>query len=443
MIRYNLWARTGGVFLLWAMAAGALPAQTLTTLYSFCTPGNPTNCKDGAYPLAALVQGPDGNFYGTGSGGGGFAAGTVFKITPSGTLTKLHSFDRVNGRYSEAPLVQGADGNLYGTTIEGGTGGVCEFRPYCGNVFKITPSGVLTNLHTFCTQAGCPDGAYPTGLVQGTDGNFYGTTEGGGYRSCPFGNGYGCGTVFKISPSGTLTTLYNFCMQEGGSRCPDGFLPGAGLVQGTDGNFYGTTEIGGDSSCPGVYGCGTIFQITPSGTLTTLHSFAGMDGAGPVAILIQATNGRFYGTTPGGGANKNNSCGGHTDQSCGTVFSITSKGVLKTLYNFCSTKHCADGSEPRAGLVQGAGGDFYGTTEFGGATRHGTAFKLTSSGVLTTLHNFCQEGYPCTDGSFPTGGLIQATNGKLYGTTYEGGTTRSHFCSTGCGTVFSLSVGLK
>jgi uncharacterized repeat protein (TIGR03803 family) len=317
------------------------PSGTLTTLYRFCSQGN---CSDGASPYAGLIQATDGNFYGTTFYGGANdncyagSCGTVFGITPDGMLTTLHSFDGSDGANPVAALVQGADGNFYGTTVQGA--GSCPAG--CGSVFKITPSGTLTSLHAFggydgeypvgaliqatdgnfygttqescchgqgtvfritpggtfavlylfCPQGGCTDGANPwAGLVQGTDGNFYGTTE--------YGGSNGDGVVFKITPQGTLSTLYNFCSQGG---CADGSEPLAGLVQASDGNFYGTTYAGGASSnCSG--GCGTIFKITPNGTLTTLHSFSGSDGAAPYGALVHATDGNFYGTTWGGGAN--------------------------------------------------------------------------------------------------------------------------------------------
>jgi uncharacterized repeat protein (TIGR03803 family) len=428
MIKFNLWLRASGALLLWAAAAVALPAQTLTTLDAFCTAGKPTNCKDGAHPLAALIQGTDGNFYGTTPDYGGSDAGTIFKVTPSGTLTKVHRFDITDGDSPRAALVQGTDGNFYGTTYDGGIfGGFCD--PGCGTVFGMTAGGTVKTLHEFNGA----DGAWPqAGLVQATNGTFYGTTSGGGTGN----DGHGGGTVFKITPSGTLTTLYNFCSKGNYPNCTDGFYPVAGLVQGTDGNFYGTAQGGGANAL------GTVFKITPHGNLTTLYSFCSQsnctDGSNPDAGLVQGTDGDFYGTTYNGGPNRDTLCNGST---CGTIFKITRNGILTTLYSFCpGGDNCTDGALPMAGLVQGTDGNFYGTTGNGGTTRHGTAFKLTPRGVLTTLHNFCEQGYPCADGSFPNG-LIQATNGKLYGTT-PAGATRSHACHNGCGTVFSLSVGL-
>ena len=171
---------------------------------------------------------------------------------------------------------------------------IASARDGCGTVFKITAKGTLTTLHRFCSQVNskgyCTDGNDLSGLVQGTDGNFYGTTTSGGAN--------GWGTVFKITPGGTLTTLYNFCSA---SKCEDGAIPEAGLVQGSDGNFYGTTSGGGIDDVGASGGYGTLFQITPGGTLTTLHYFDQWDGAEPIG-LTQDTNGDFYGTAVAGGA---------------------------------------------------------------------------------------------------------------------------------------------
>jgi uncharacterized repeat protein (TIGR03803 family) len=205
---------------------------------------------DGAEPCAGLVQGIDGNFYGTTYVGGANDNGVVFKISPKGNLTTLYSFCSLasctDGSNSFAPLVRGSDGNFYGTTADGGATGCC------GTVFKITPHGRLTTLYSFCSQSNCPDGGYPfAGLIQGTDGMFYGTTGSGSLDS-------NYGTVFKISRGGSLTTLYSFCPQTG---CDDGAYPFGGVIQATNGVFYGVTSAGGgDSNCSG--GCGTVFSLS-------------------------------------------------------------------------------------------------------------------------------------------------------------------------------------
>jgi uncharacterized repeat protein (TIGR03803 family) len=307
---------------------------------------------------------------------------------PKAIFSNLVSFDLTNGAYPEyGALVQGANGNLYGTTSSGGS-------QTSGTIFEITPSGSLTTLYNFCsTRQGiaCTDGQFPYGgLVLATNGNFYGTTEIGG-SGCAGTGSAGCGTVFELTAAGVLTTLYNFCSE---TNCTDGSEPYASLVQGTDGNLYGTTYAGGTSNY------GTIFKITTAGSLTTLHSFDDTDGANPYDALIQATNGDFYGTTYQGGSGNG-----------GTFFQITSTGTFSVLYNFCSETNCTDGENPQAGVIQDSNGDFYGTTTLGGTGGSGTVYQLTSAGELTTLYNEPSDGYQLL------GGLVQGTDGKLYGTT--------------------------
>jgi uncharacterized repeat protein (TIGR03803 family) len=351
----------------------------------------------GAYPATALVEGSDGNFYGTTASGGANFYGTVYAISPSGSMTLLYSFtDGLDGANPDAGLVQGSDGNFYGTTSIGGTGGY-------GTVFKISAGGSLTPLYSF---TGGTDGGEPSaGLVQGSDGNFYGTTSVGG-TGLSF---YGYGTVFKISASGSLTTLYSF---TGGN---DGFFPGAGLVQGIDGNFYGTTEYGGTN------GQGTVFKISTGGSLTPLYSFTGAsDGGVPEAALVQGSDGNFYGTTSIGGT------GGY-----GTVFKISAGGSLTPLYSFTDG---ADGANPSAGLVLGSDGNFYGTARFGGtdiahSDTSGTVFKISASGSLTPLYSFTDGA----DGAQPSAGLVLGSDGNFYGTTYFGGTNN-------LGAVFKMSA---
>ena len=216
-------------------------------------------------PQAGLVQGSDGNFYGTTYHGGASGNGTVFKMTPGGALTTLVSFTGSNGQYPQAGLVQGSDGNFYGTTYFGGANGV-------GTVFKVSAGGALTTLVSFNYSNGCNPFA---GLVQGSDGNFYGTTRSGG------ANGYG--TVFKVSAEGTLTMLASFNSTNGAD-------PHAGLVQGSDGNFYGTTYQGGTNNQ------GTVFKVSLGGTLTTLYSFDGSIGAHPCCTPLFRADGNLYGT---------------------------------------------------------------------------------------------------------------------------------------------------
>lgn len=399
-------------------------AQTFDVLASF-------DSADGSQPQAGLVQGFNGNFYGTALFGGEssgcfFGCGTIFQITPAGDLTTFYSFCAQTGCTDGATpggaLTLATDGSFYGTTTGGGAA-------KAGTVFRITPSGQLTTLYSFCLPTGCPDGSIPNGgLVLGSDGNYYGTTaEGGTSTNC---NG-GCGTVFRISAAGQLTTLYTFCEQSG---CPDGQSPLAALVEGTDGNFYGTTYSGGlntNSLCnPNGPGCGTVFRISKAGKFFTIYSFCAQsdcsDGANSRAELTQGSDGNFYGTTYGGGLDN---CSG----DCGTVFKITTKGTLITLHSFCQNG-CTDGYGPYAGLVQGNDGNFYGATAFGGAISVGTLFEITTAGQLTTLYSFCSQ-LDCSEGYAPVGDLVQGTNGSFYGTTSQGS-------SNADGAVFALSTGL-
>jgi uncharacterized repeat protein (TIGR03803 family) len=317
----------------------------LTTFYSFCAQ---TNCADGAGPMGGLVQAPSGDFYGTNYAAGTFSDGTVFKITPNGELTTLHTFDGFDGALPNDTLVLATDGNLYGTTDTNGS----HDR---GTVFKLTPTGVLTTLHNFSGDppAGMPstDGSNPFGLIQAASGEFYGLAGGGLFED---------GVVFEIDAAGHGVSLHSF---DG----TDGVNPVNELVQATDGNFYGITSAGGLNGVPGCpgeggLGGGTILKITPGGVLTTLYSFAGSDGANPLGGLVQATDGNFYGTTVCGGLNND-----------GTVFKITSNGELTTLHSFAGS----DGSLPFGTLVQATDGDFYGTTSQGGASNDGKVFKLS------------------------------------------------------------------
>ena len=283
------------------------PGGTLTTLVSL-------NGTNGSHPLAGLVQGSDGNFYGTTLLGSVKNRGTVFQMTAAGVLTTLVSFNGGNGSSPFAALVQGTNGNFYGTTGGGDGSWFGSHSPdNCGTVFQMTSAGVLTTLLVFTTGA---NGYNPSaGLVQGNDGNFYGTTAYGGNLSLTLTGGYGLGTVFKMTPAGGLITSVSFSGANGSYTV-------SGLVQGSDGNFYGTTA-GGGTGGSATGGGGTVFRMTPSGALTTLVSFNGANGNSPQAPLVQGSDGNFYGTTTYGGA------GG-----LGTVFRVTPAGALTTLVSF-------------------------------------------------------------------------------------------------------------
>jgi len=381
-------------FVILAASTIAAPAQTYTTLVSF-------NGTDGANPeYAPLVQGRDGNFYGTTRGASAYT-GTAFRVTAQGKMTPLAVLAQ-----PYAGLVLATNGNFYGTTALGGANA-------WGTVYKMNPAGKVTPVYSFCAQPNCTDGLFPLfDLVQASNGSFYGTT--------PTANIVGSqGTVFGVTAKGKLTTLLTFDGADGASPGP--------LIQANDGNLYGVTGAG----------YGTVFEITTTGALTTLHTFDDADGAGPSEGLVQASDGNFYGVTQQGGANISCAYG------CGTIFKMTPPPdpVLTTLYSFCSQQpNCTDGSLPVGALIEGTDGNLYGTTaESGNITACGgygcgTIFQITLEGALTTLYTFCSQPN-CIDGAGPQADLLQATNGTFYGVTTGGGTS-------GAGTVFSLSVGL-
>lgn len=402
----------------------AAPAQTFTTILSF-------DSTNGSFPLAPLTQGRNGNFFGTTTYGGIYIWGAMFEVAPSGAVPWTYSFCAsgwpcADGINPQAGLILAPDGDFYGTSYYGGS-------QNAGTIFALTPDGTLNTLYNFCSLANCADGFNPGALVQGHNGNFLGTTWNGGAVSktiCP----YECGTIFEVTAKGALTTLHDFCSRLG---CPDGASPAQDLVIGSNGNLYGTTSGGG----AGTVKAGTLYVLTSSSKFSILHTFnAATDGQDP-DTLIMGTDGNLYGTAPLGGIP--NYCYG----GCGTIFRMTPAGVFTTLYKFCSKGYpCADGSFPTA-LIQGADGNLYGTTSQGGNPPNancvygcGTIFKITPGGELTTLYAFCGET-GCPDGDSPEG-LTQSTSGTFYGITEFGGTGTGNECN-GCGTVFSLSLGLQ
>ena len=338
-------------------------AQTFSVLYNFGTQSDdPTNPQYSGI----VAQGRDGNLY-SAAPGGTDGVGAMFKITPGGTLTVPYTFDLTVEPYGGLTL--GTDGNFYGTTNSGGTANL-------GTVFKVAPGGKLTVLHEF-TNTG--DGAYPYAPpIEGADGNFYGTTTQANLAN---------GTVYKITSSGVLTTLHTFDFAEGQ-------YPFAPLVQGTDGNFYGTAQLGGRSTkCVG--GCGTVFKITLSGALSVLYNFDELHGEVPLGPLMQGSDGNFYGTTTGGGT--------YGPHCCGVIFKITPAGALTVLHDFPASLD--DGINVMAGLVQATDGNLYGTTAGGGANAAGIDLQHQPEVPIYLQNPLCvrrHHGFESTGDHGPT-----------------------------------------
>jgi uncharacterized repeat protein (TIGR03803 family) len=309
----NLYGTTlGGVSTPYCQGCGSAfeitTGGSLTTGYAFCSQ---PNCSDGSAPFSNMVQASDGDLYGTTTEGGANGKGTVFRLTASGAPTTIYSFcsqaNCADGYSPDAELVEAADGTFYGTTYSGGANQECSGG--CGTIFRVTPEGTLTTVYSFCSLPGCADGNSPfAGVIQGRDGNLYGTTYYTGENAG--------GTVFKVTPGGVLTILSSSCQGE----CGSGYWS---LIQAANGDFYGTTLLGGTD-----LGWGTVFKTTSAGGLTTLHNFEDIDGGSP-AGLVQATDGNLYGTTIGGGNLKCGEGGG-----CGTIFKMTASGTLTTLHKF-------------------------------------------------------------------------------------------------------------
>lgn len=364
-------------------------AQTLKTLFSF------SGAQGSGSTQGPLVQGLDGNFYGAIQTGGANRAGAIFKITPSGALTQLYSFSGPDGKYPSSGVTLGPDGNFYGTTWVGGSG-YSNNSNGAGTVFKITPAGTFTLVHAFTGV----DGGQPGGLTMGLDGNFYGTTRGGQAYAANGSVVTYASTVFKISSTGTFTSLYSF---SSGSS-PVSF---ARLTQGPDGNFYGESN-------------NAIFKVTPTGALTMLYSF-GSGGVGPSGGLTLGPDGNFYGTASSSGSSGN-----------GTIFKATPTGILTTLYSgafgVMAGSPNLTGFFPSGGLALGPDGNLYGMTSVGGTSSGGSIFRVTPTGVLTTLYSFSGK-----DGQYPNSGLTLGTDGSFYGIASAGGLYNE-------GTVFSLAL---
>ncbi|MEO7775782.1 MAG: choice-of-anchor tandem repeat GloVer-containing protein [Steroidobacteraceae bacterium] len=387
------------VALVWgAVGAQAGEPVNLINVHSF-----PSSVAEGINPRGdLLLDAADGNFYGTTHGGGTVGAGTVYRMLPTGELGVLHSFAGAptEGANPYAGVVKGTDGSYYGTTYSGGA-------KQAGTVYKVAGDGTFSTLHSFSTDK--RGGYFPyTGVVQGSDGNFYGTTLRGGANDM--------GTVFKMDTAGTLTQLYEF-------KGSDGSNPEGALVVGPDGALYGTTALGGTSDR------GSVYKITTSGTLTTIYSFATLgafnaagvatnpDGANPRAGLTLGTDGNFYGTAYQGGT-----------EGLGTVFRLTPAGMITTLHAFAGAPN--EGAGPLSGVTRDIDGTLYGTTERGGGSGQGTAWRITPAGVFQHLHAFTGLGF---DGATPYATLVPS-GGFIYGVTYSDSTLRS-------GSAFKLDPG--
>jgi uncharacterized repeat protein (TIGR03803 family) len=380
--------------------------------------------KHGSNPGGGLVQGIDGNLYGTTVNDGAISGGTIYRITAAGKLTTIYNFCSLSncedGAFPNSALVLAGDGNFYGTTINGGTHDA-------GTAFRITPAGTFSVIYNFCNQGNCLDGGGPSGLMQASDGNFYGTAYSGGTTNN--------GTVFRLTPAGTLTAIHSFCVTSG---CPDGDIPESALVQGIDGNLYGTTTLGGTSILGGV-----VFRISMTGNFEVLHDFCSSlscaDGSQPYSQLLQASDGNFYGTTYYGGTNC--TFGG---AGCGTIFRITPDGTLTTMFSFCPAD-CSAGYLPIAGLIEGSDGNLYGTTDSVEGCEPlacGAVYRMTLQGNVTAIHTFCATT-GCPDGANPQAPLFQATNGAFFGAAFWGGkSTNSQCIGNGCGVLFTFSKGL-
>src|SRR5580658_592569 len=413
--------------------AAAQTSPALTTLHFFAGP------PDGELPVAGLVAGANGVFYGTTKFGGAYGNGSVYQLTApaaggSWTETLLYSFKgpTVNdGEWPYASLVIGNDGSLYGTTLEGGAVDTCGSSRCGGTVFKLSPprtsSGKWTEtvLHSFPSADG--DGTGPWGgLVIGANGALYGTTQTGGIESTPESFGYG--TVFEMTPPAaqggawTETVLYRFNGANG-----DGYGPVSNLVFGATRELYGTTPSGGSA------GFGTVFELTPPGatgrtwTETILYNFSGQapDGGEPSSAVVIGKDGWLYGTA------------GNPSSALCTAFELkppAASGGLwseNTLYTFEKSLENQNGFAPN-GLVFGANGLLYGTAMLGGASDLGNVYQLEPAAggtwTYTVLYSF--DG---TDGSLPNGVPIVGSDGNLYGTTHRGNTSQVNM-----GTVFQL-----
>lgn len=384
-------ARIRARLILWSLAIVAAVASTgavaqssrftLETLYPF-------NGKNGSGPGSALTLGPEGVLYGT-ANGGVYGSGVAFSISQMGNFNLLYTFTggADGGSPTSLTLAQGA---LYGATGGGVSGN--------GTAFALSLDGTLQTIHNY-TFAG-PDGAQPGPLVLLPNNTFLGTSGIGGNN--------GWGVVYQMTPVGAVQGLYSFSYGGLEESYP------VGVILGTDGNYYGTT-LGINAPNAGSGQAGAIWQLTPTGVLTTLHVFGWSDGAQPLGPPVQAPDGYFYGTASSGGASGE-----------GVIYRVSAAGDYSVLYSFTGG---VDGGSPRASLIVGKDGNLYGSTYLGGSSGFGTLFRVTTAGVLTTLHSFTGK----VDGSFVEAPLVETQAGTFFGVTDTGG-------AHGLGTIFKLTI---
>lgn len=402
--------------LLFAGAIRPAQAQTYTPLYEFGVGGL---YETNSFPLGPLALGRDGNFYGTVQNPNGHSG--IYMITPDGVATVLWWDTSPNYTQCLTGLTLGSDGFFYGTCQQWGGNGYVSGGS--GVVFRYDPSQGTNGFSVLYSWPECnTDGSlYPNGLTLGTDGNFYGTTIGNTF--CPDK----LGSVFQVTPTGTFTTLYSF---QGFGSDGDGEAPTGPLTLGADGNFYGTTPEGGNSTS----NTGTVFQITLKGKIKYIYNFTNANGYYPAAGVTQGADGKWYGTTQSGGT-----------YSAGTLFQLTTAGKIDFLHNFDYAVD--DVSGPVNPLTLGTDGSLYGPANcYSWGCNAESLYKITTKGVFAVLYNgFTNPGGECPDwsvtGCYLSSPMALHPNGTFYGTTMQGGVYEGD--DTGHGVFYSLSTGLK
>lgn len=371
------------------------------------------SAAEGTTPQTALAVAPDGRLFGTTLVGGAFGRGTIFAVDPAtGDFETVHDFAADEGSDPYGQLLLASHGNFYGTTRYGGDPNCASG---CGTIYRVSPSGQFATLHAMTFLEGT---TLQGGLIEGGDGVLYGTATLGGLVNCIDQVG-GCGTVYAFAPqTSTVTVLHRF-------DTPDGRFPYGRLVLASDGLLYGTTSSGASGEA------GTVYRLSTRGkkfrTLVEFAHTAATAGCQPQSGLIQAGDGRFYGATP--------DCGSF---GAGAIYSVTAKGKLRTVYRFDPDGTARTGKDSTAELLLGPNGDLFGTTRLGGKPIHadereGIVFRLDLSGKLSVLHTFKES----PDGSQPSSGLVTGLDGNLYGVTPIGGAEPF----PGYGAVYRLTIG--